>query len=379
MKKFVLVLLMVMLVMACGCKTEKMSGDWVYTVEDGNACLVRYRNKTQMVSVPAQIDGYPVTELGEKLFSEEYAGIQYIEIPNSVKTIGDYAFSGCEGLVSITIPESVEKIGNYAFFRCNNLADIHFAGNTPEIGINALEDTLWYDKLPGGVVYTGTTAHSIKGDIDNCVIRSGTTHIRFGEFYCRTVRIPASVKEILPGAFEKSGLEKVYFEDGSEPLAIGEKAFSGCSYLKSIELPSRLFKIGDYAFENCGISYAPIPESVKDWGKGVFSGCPSIASVTIPGTMKEVPEKLFYGCHALETVMIDPGVEFVGMRAFSYCPEIVNVYIPDSVKRISSNAFWGKKTWDEPEFIHIYGTEGSYAEVFAHNHKFVFQDIEGGV
>ena len=51
-----------------------------------------------------------------------------ITIPNSVISIGDYAFCNCNGLTNITIPDSVTSIGNYAFYGCSSLTSITFLG-----------------------------------------------------------------------------------------------------------------------------------------------------------------------------------------------------------------------------------------------------------
>ena len=50
--------------------------------------------------------------------------ITELTIPNSVTSIGGYAFCGCKGLTSITIPNSVTSIGNEAFFGCSSLTSI---------------------------------------------------------------------------------------------------------------------------------------------------------------------------------------------------------------------------------------------------------------
>ena len=50
--------------------------------------------------------------------------IKNIDIPNSVTSIGDWAFKGCSNLKSITIPNSVTSIGNYAFDGCSSLNEI---------------------------------------------------------------------------------------------------------------------------------------------------------------------------------------------------------------------------------------------------------------
>ncbi len=52
-------------------------------------------------------------------------------IPESVTSIGDYAFYGCSSLTAITIPDGVTSIGNDAFYDCKNLTAITCEATTP--------------------------------------------------------------------------------------------------------------------------------------------------------------------------------------------------------------------------------------------------------
>jgi hypothetical protein len=71
-----------------------------------------------------------------------------VTIPNSVTSIGGYAFSGCSSLTGITIPSGVTSIGNYVFSYCSSLTSVTFAqGNNitanfgPSAFINAANTT----------------------------------------------------------------------------------------------------------------------------------------------------------------------------------------------------------------------------------------------
>ena len=58
--------------------------------------------------------------------------LKSIAIPNSVTSIGDYAFFDCSRLTSVTIGNSVTNIGNYAFYYCSGLTDIDYQGTEAE-------------------------------------------------------------------------------------------------------------------------------------------------------------------------------------------------------------------------------------------------------
>jgi hypothetical protein len=64
------------------------------------------------------------------------AGCKNTVIPNSVTSIGDWAFYQCENLTSLTIPNSVTSIGKSAFYKCKNLTSITIPNSVASIGYN---------------------------------------------------------------------------------------------------------------------------------------------------------------------------------------------------------------------------------------------------
>ena len=60
-------------------------------------------------------------------------------IPDTVTSIGDYAFGGCKYIKSITIPSSVTQIGWYAFSDCKSLVSVNIPGSVTEIGLGAFK------------------------------------------------------------------------------------------------------------------------------------------------------------------------------------------------------------------------------------------------
>lgn len=133
----------------------------------------------------------------------------YIHIPDSVKTIGDCAFSGCSGLISITIGNNVTSIGNRAFFGCSGLTTI---------------------TIPNSVINIGNAE-----SFDHSGLAPSRANLE---------------KLIAIGAFERcSGLTSITI--GNKVTSIGNRAFCGCSNLTTIMIPNSVTSIGNEAFKNC--------------------------------------------------------------------------------------------------------------------------------
>ena len=81
-----------------------------------------------------------------------------IVIPDSVKSIRDYAFAFCKKLESIVIPNFVESIGNYAFYGCKSLKSIIIPDSVKSIGYGAF---IWCESLKS-VSFKGKTINQIK-------------------------------------------------------------------------------------------------------------------------------------------------------------------------------------------------------------------------
>ena len=136
------------------------SGDFRWSLlEDGSAEIRRYTGKKNKVVIPDQIEGHPVTRIGEGAFSGKER-ITSIVIPEGVTAIAKRGFSGCYKLGSIELPESVKSIGYQAFASCINLTRIKLSPGLESIEESAFVscDKLKSLELPEGVKSIGDTA-----------------------------------------------------------------------------------------------------------------------------------------------------------------------------------------------------------------------------
>ena len=121
------------------------------------------KNKTTLIAYRAKETNYTipnsVTTIGIWAFNC-CKSLTSINIPNSVTTIGNKAFNGCESLTSINIPNGVTTIGEHAFAHCYSLASINISNSVTAIGIWAFGvcKSLTSINIPNSVTTIGERA-----------------------------------------------------------------------------------------------------------------------------------------------------------------------------------------------------------------------------
>ena len=238
-------------------------------------------------------------------------GCQSTIIPNSVTSIGDYAFSECSGLTSITIPNSVTSIGYEAFRGCSGLTSITIPNTVTRIGDHAFSEC---SGLTSIVVEDGNTIYDSRNNC-NAFIETKTNKLISG---CQSTIIPNSV------------------------TSIGNYAFFSCSSLTSITIPNSVTSIGDDAFYGCsGLTNITIPNSVTSIGNYAFSYCSGLTNITIPNSVTSIGNHAFFSCSSLTSITIPNSVASIGNYAFFSCSSLTSITIPNSVTSIGDSAFKG--------------------------------------
>ena len=232
-----------------------------------------------------------------------------ITIPNSVTSIGDYAFCGCTGLTSITIPTSVTSIGDYAFCGCTGLTSITIPTSVTSIGDYAFSNC------------TGLTSIDIPNSITSIVNR-----MFYGCTGLTSITIPNNITSIGGGAFSGcTGLTSITIPNSV--TSIGGSAFYGCTGLTSITLPDSIGgAIGSQTFMNCtGLTSITLPKGVTSIGEWAFCGCSGLTFVPIPTGVTSIGNQAFAGCSGLTSVTIPTSVTFIGVQAFAGCSALESV------------------------------------------------------
>ena len=209
-----------------------------------------------------------VTTIGQGAFSN-CSNLTSVTMP-SITTIGESAFSSCYNLVTVYMP-AVETIGNWAFNYCFKLLMVSLPASLTSVGINPFADCEALVEIMvdnDNPCFTSLDGVLYDKDMETLICcPAGKT----------AIDMPATVTVIDTLAF--GGCTLLTSVDMPAVTTIGSSAFSNCNNLLTVSMPS-VVTIGDYAFSACqNLTSVDLPASVKSIGRSAFSICLGLTSV----------------------------------------------------------------------------------------------------
>lgn len=246
--------------------------------------------------------------------------LKYVMLPNVLTTITESLFSNCESLKWVLIPSNVRKIeGRYdddeyygAFYNCTALTEITIPANIEIIPSCTFQNCRSLETI---IFEKGSKLRLIGG---GC----------FG--------IPSSS---FPNASAGGTIGPCYYYG----------AFSGCTALKSIEIPASVETIETSAFYNCEsletivfekgaklktivgghIHYGDGTEDnpARSWYRGAFNGCKSLSVIEFPASLETIGSATFAECYSLKTVTFEKEskLKYLERHAFNSCHNLTTV------------------------------------------------------
>ena len=263
-----------------------------------------YQNRIiEDVEIPAS-----VKSIGNHAFDDCYSLSSITFAPNSsLETIGDYAFANSDNVEEITLPGSLKSIGAYAFYYCYYLESVTFeeGQNDLVIGDFAFYYGYYLENvvLSSNVTVLGNSAFKYCGYYGynglevtiNNIENSRLTTIGAECFYSSELKsfvIPKSVSNLPPVTDPATGetydrlgigakafyglygtLTSLTFEmGGTLPLTIGENAFDNAALLTEVVLPARLAPYTSYTGD--------VIDPLANGGR-VFNSCDNLTNITV--------------------------------------------------------------------------------------------------
>ena len=370
------------------------NGTMYADVSGEEAVITDYEGEDTEITVPSEVSGKKVTEIGDEAFSG-LTNCRKVTLPEGIRTIGISAFRG-SGLTSVEIPESVEVIKRGAFSRTalesvtlpgglQMIGSIPFADceNLTEISIDECNESY---KTVNGVLYT----------------KDGRTLIQYPGARSGEYAVEKGTETIAYGSFAGSLIESAVLPESLK--SVENMAFFDCQSLSSFNLPDSIETVGDSAFgeymlfrfgneENPLIETMHIGPNMQHIGKEAFSmmniaafeveeSNPYFASSGgfITSKAKDMILEVPQGMGKI--IMIPDGITTLQDNLLTYCDDAEDVVIPDSVFRFGKSVFpYDLGEQDETgQYQYIYKvklhcSKGSSAESYAKQFEIAYDDV----
>ena len=309
------------------------------------------------IVIPKEFNGIPVTSIAEKAFDNCY--VTSLFVSEGVKSIGKWAFYGCDSLTKAYISDGVTSIGENAFTGCKALKEIHL----PE-GLTSLETSVFARcisltdiHLPDSVKSIRLWAFSGCKSLTSLTIPKETTYICDGQAFENCTSLSAFYAHPDGTGFCNHGphlyskdmkrlvkyapaCENVNYTVPESTTRIDSGAFYNCSHLQSVICPKSAEYIGSSAFRGCSqLVEVTLPKKITSISNSTFWECSSLKSIVITNQVKSIDAWAFYKCSSLESVTIPPRVSEIDNLAFGYCDALTSIQYKGT-----------KEMWDKIEF-----------------------------
>ena len=225
-----------------------------------------------------------------------------VVVPQGVVRIAEEAFAGNEGVDRVILPDSVESIGAGAFRDCLVLQAVNFPAGLRDLGTGAFENCvkLLRAPLPEGLGQVGEKAFK----------------------RCRRLKelhLGKNLRAIGEEAFYGClALGEVRFPDSL--VSLGDLAFYRCKALGEVRLLPGMEEVGNLAFAQSGVKGVRMEGSGRGYGRDIFFQCLHLRRVVLEEGVRHIPDRLAYGCSALEQVALPGTLESVGRHVWEGTP-----------------------------------------------------------
>ncbi len=253
-------------------------------------------------------------------------------IPESVLTIGNYAFRHSKNLLSVVLHSGIKSVGSGAFYNCTGLVKIITYGMSNPFGY----DRSVFSNCHGDFSIYGYSGSSIRNYASN-------NQIPFVPIAESNVIYSGQCGDNLTWQLHENGVLHISGYGDMWDFGFGEAPWM--AYAVKINIRVIVIEVGVTSIGACAFSYLQtvygitLPDSINTIGYSAFCGCSGIASFSVPRNATIIGESAFSGCTNLRYVTFNPGLVQIGDRAFENCCSLEYITLPNSLTNIGYYAF----------------------------------------
>ena len=327
-------------------------------------------------------------------------------IPDTVKTVGSYAFTYCTHLAEVRFPEAVESLEINAVYHNDSVTKLLFYGNAPtvtedgyctvgntngytevcyalnsSVSSNSVkggsydntglmvfktkESTGWENGWESTKVYKSHESHTEyewrqgylveEWDPDKTDVSSGT----FGDLkwdyrddigqitFSGEGKVPDFKEDELPTWSLADGvdhMQDIKLVETGDAAEIGNNAFLGAKRLRVVFTENKLTRVGERAFANCTALEVIRMQNVARIEKEAFMGDTALKDELDMRGCQIFGEGVFKGCTGMTDILLGEGLKSIGKEAFASCSALESMMLPESVQTLGDGCFNGCST-----------------------------------
>ena len=294
-------------------------------------------------------DGGVITGIGASAFNGNKV-VRDVRLPDTLKTIADYAFSGCTSLTNVVpcIPQSVTSVGRQAFYACSALASdvrIGFGAEPCTFGIHPFNGCSSVRDAQVGPQVTALPDYFFNGatSLTNVTLHADVESIgQYAFTGCSALR---TVTPFLPSALTSIGLQAFYnctslagalvLGTSGRPVTFSGNWQFGITEITNAVLGAGVTAVPDYCFKQSKLQNVEM-EAVRTIGTDAFRECKSLRSAVLPKTLESIPSAAFMSCSELQDVgspFLPPALTNVGWGAFYDCGKLTVPLVLEAAKK----------------------------------------------
>jgi hypothetical protein len=321
--------------------------DFVYSHNsDSTLMICGYQGESEHLVIPSTVKSEngscTVDAIGGLAFSNNTFIIDVV-IPETIKKMGQWAFSGCKNMRELTILSSELTLGNNAFVN-TSIANVYCMGLTPPLGNASCFPSSVYNNAVLTVPSSSRLSYEESEPWLRFVnITSFDNNLVTDSVFCfyRTNDNEACIFKYLGNAGCVVIPDTLFIDDMFCPvISISDYAFKDNVHLQSVSIPDAVNHVGKFAFSGCSsLSQINLPDGVNYLGTGAFMNARNLTHVSLGNELTIVPDSAFYNCYQLSRALLGNNVQSIGVDAFSSCFVLDSLCLASSLSSVGHNAF----------------------------------------